>query len=52
MSWQVSQERTPHLTMGDRIPYHGCFLSYNLQGPFLAFDPPLKKGDTYEKKTT
>ena len=49
MSWQVTQERTPHLTMGDRIPYHGCFLSYNLQGPFLAFDPPSRK-ETHMRK--
>ena len=25
--------------------------AHNLQGPFPTFDPPLKKGDPYAKKT-
>ena len=47
--WQVTQERTPHLSMVDRIPYSGCFLSYNLQARSRPLILPSRK-ETHMRK--
>lgn len=50
MSWQVTQERTPHLSMVDRIPYSGCFLSYNLQARSRPLILPSRKETRMRKR--